>query len=89
MRELSTIKIGCLINGQVVRTHPVHPQDKPGQEGVLQHHQLFISHHPRQRGIALLEFLKCVQCVKYGKVTLSKANLDSLYYLYTARLSLP
>ena len=63
MRELSTIKIGCLtkINGQVVRTHsvhPVHPQDEPGQEGVQQHHQLLISHHPRQRR---------------GQVTVSKA----------------
>ena len=56
MRELSTIKIGCLtkINGQVVRTHsvhPVHPQDEPGQEGVQQHHQLLISHHPWQRQV--------------------------------------
>ena len=65
MRELSTIKVGYLtkINGQVVRTHsvhPVHPQDEPGQEGVQQHHQLLISHHPRQRQSreALLEFLK-------------------------------
>ena len=64
MRELSTIKIGCLtkINGQVVGTHsvhPVHPQDEPGQEGVQQHHQLLISHNPRQRREqeALLEFL--------------------------------
>ena len=56
MRELSTIKVGCLtkINGQVVRTHPVHPvhpQDEPGQEGVQQHHQLLISHHPWQRQV--------------------------------------
>ena len=56
MRELSTIKVGCStkINGQVVRSppvKPVHPQDEPGQEGVQQHHQLLVSHHPWQRQV--------------------------------------